>query len=501
MKKPIIFCVLILFLKLNAQTSSFPFPKHTVYTVGSIKPNNFTQAQLDNQVKAFYDVWKTTYLKTHCNDATQYYVEFSPSGNKCVSEGQGYGMVIVAYMAGYDTNAKTEFDGLYKWVKLHPSNINSLLMNWRQGATCQSIQNDSATDGDLNIAYALLLADKQWGSAGVINYLQDAKNIINAIKQSALNGTANSIKLGDWATGNSYENDTRSSDLMTLHFRSFKNATNDIVWDSVLEKSYSIVNTIQTNNSPVSGLFPDFIENCDTTPIPAAPNFLEGANDGFYSFNACRNPWNLGVDYLLSADARAKNACDKINVWLKNTTSNNINNIQSGYKLDGATNNQNYKHLAFISPFAIAAMVNSNNQTWLNDLWTYIVNAPIDNFGNGYFGDVIKMYNMIIISGNYWVPQNAPLATKQNVFVKNEIRIYPNPSINNCRIKFTLQNNSDVALTLTDSLGKIVFSQNYNGLTTGENSIDINLEKFNSGIYFCQISSGDNKVVSKMIVK
>ena len=146
-------------------------------------------------------------------------------------------------------------------------------------------------------------------------------------------------------------------------------------------------------------------------------------------------------------------------------------------------------------------MVNSNNQTWLNDLWTYIVNAPIDNFGNGYYGDVIKMYNMIIISGNYWVPQNAPLATKQNVFVKNEIRTYPNPSINNCTIKFILQNNSDVALMLTDSLGKIVFSQNYNGLTAGENSIDINLEKFNSGIYFCQISSGDNKVISKMIVK
>ncbi|WP_310556846.1 glycosyl hydrolase family 8 [Flavobacterium sp.] len=496
-----IFFIFIFLIKVNAQTPSFPFPKHTTYTTGTIKPNNFTQIQLDNQVKSFYDSWKTTYLKPHCTDPSQYYIEFSATGNKCVSEGQGYGMVIVAYMAGYDVNAKTEFDGLYKWVKQHPSNINPLLMNWRQGSSCQSIQNDAATDGDLNIAFALLLADKQWGSTGIINYLQDAINIINAIKTSSLFLPTNSVKLGDWATGNNYANDTRSSDLMTSHFRTFQDVTSDITWTNVLEKSFSIINTIQTNNSAISGLLPDFIENCDSTPIPAVPGFLEGPNDGFYAYNACRVPWNLGVDYALYGDVRAKTACDKINIWLKSTTSNNINNIQSGYKLDGSTNGQNYRHLAFMAPFTVGAMVNASNQTWLNNLWSYLVNAPIDNFGNGYYGDVIKMYSMIIVSGNYWAPQSATLNTKNNVFIENSIEIYPNPSNEICTLKFSLLEDSNIKLNLIDTAGKIIYSENYNSFSKGVNSITLDVRKFSKGNYFCQIISKKSKTVRQIVIE
>ena len=37
---------------------------------------------------------------------------------------------------------------------------------------------DSATDGDMDIAYALLLADKQWGSSGDIVYLARPKQLL-----------------------------------------------------------------------------------------------------------------------------------------------------------------------------------------------------------------------------------------------------------------------------------------------------------------------------------
>ncbi len=88
-------------------------------------------------------------------------------------------------MAGYDANAKAQFDGLYHWYKNYPSIVNSTLMSWRQkNPNCQDNGFDSATDGDMDIAYGLLLADKQWGSNGAINYLQEAQNVINAIMQS-----------------------------------------------------------------------------------------------------------------------------------------------------------------------------------------------------------------------------------------------------------------------------------------------------------------------------
>ena len=55
-------------------------------------------------------------------------------------------------------------------------------MAWAQNESCQDIEGrNSATDGDLDIAYALLLADVQWGSIGEINYRGEAERTLEAI--------------------------------------------------------------------------------------------------------------------------------------------------------------------------------------------------------------------------------------------------------------------------------------------------------------------------------
>lgn len=68
---------------------------------------------------------------------------------------------------------------MYRYFRAHPSEINPDLMAWQQADTGTEIIDingvDSATDGDMDIAYALLLADSQWGSSGEINYLSQAK--------------------------------------------------------------------------------------------------------------------------------------------------------------------------------------------------------------------------------------------------------------------------------------------------------------------------------------
>jgi endoglucanase len=507
-KSNVLYLIISVFCnQLQAQSPQLPFPRHAIYTAGTIKPNNFTQTQLDNQVKTFYDTWKATYLSQHCSDNTQYYIKYLPAETQrnSTSEGHGYGMMIVAYMAGYDPAAKTYFDGLYKWSKLRDSSINPLLMEWRQGNNCSSLGESSATDGDVYIAYALLLADKQWGSTRTINYKGDAITLLTAIKQSEINTAAATAKLGDWVDANSsYINTTRSSDFLTTHYKSFKDATNDATWDNITNKCYSIISYLQTNYSPTTGLLPDFVINANTvTPAAPAGQVLETSNDGSYFYNACRDPWNLGVDYLVNGDVRAKNAVEKITTWIKSTTSNDINNIQSEYKLDGSTLNQNYKHLAFIAPFAVGACVDVNNQTWLNNLWSYIVAAPLGNNGNGYYGDIIKMQCMIIVSGNYWTPQNVTLdvtdlAVLDNKF--NSIAIYPNPSRDTCTLHFYLKDASDVVLTLTNTLGKTIYSKNYTSLSEGANTIALDLKKFASGNYFCQINSGKTKTTGRLVI-
>ena len=159
MRHFVLFVLAMAFMNLYPQ--NLPFPQHYQYMQGSIKPSNHSQTQLDNDVASFYNSWKARYFKNNCG-ANQYYVWFGDEDPSaiCVSEGQGYGMLIAAYMAGYDSNAETIFDGLYNFYKAHPSSINSNLMAWQQGTSCTDINGvDAATDGDMDIAYALLLAD------------------------------------------------------------------------------------------------------------------------------------------------------------------------------------------------------------------------------------------------------------------------------------------------------------------------------------------------------
>lgn len=386
-----------------------PFPQHVAYTPGTIKPNHVTQTQLDNAVTAFYTIWKTQYLRTGDSEGCQpgrYYVRFSPDGPTiAVSEGQGYGMIITALMAGYDSNAKTYFDGLYWYYKDHPSQNHPALMAWKQVTGCitPAGENSSATDGDMDIAYALLLADAQWGSAGTINYRQEALNVIQAIMAQEINPGTWSIMLGDWVepTEPTYYYGTRTSDFMLNHLRAYQAASGDARWGQVLTTTYNLIDAMQISYSPATGLLPDFIQNLNSTPQPAAPSYLEGPYDGDYYYNACRDPWRIGVEYLLSADPRAKTAADAINTWIRNKTGNDPANIHAGYYLNGADLPENdYTTMAFVAPLGVGAMLDSSNQAWLNSLWDLVVSQSLE----GYYEDTLKLLAMLVMSGNWWSP-------------------------------------------------------------------------------------------------
>jgi hypothetical protein len=103
-----------------------------------------------------------------------------------VSEGQGYGMIIVALMAGHDSGARTLFDGLWEFSLDHRSEIDSRLMDWKVEADEQpdADGNDSAFDGDCSLALALLLAEKQWGNAGRFDYGAQAAWVMGGILAS-----------------------------------------------------------------------------------------------------------------------------------------------------------------------------------------------------------------------------------------------------------------------------------------------------------------------------
>ncbi|MEU6999994.1 glycosyl hydrolase family 8 [Nonomuraea sp. NPDC046570] len=379
-----------------------PFGSHSIpYAAGMLKPSG-GQAAIDQKVVDYYKKWKAAFVKQNCGNG--WYQVISPDADHpYVAEAQGYGMVITATMAGADPDAKKIFDGLVKYKLAHPSSINPDLLAAEQDTSCQSVNGgDAATDGDLDVAYGLLLADRQWGSSGTYNYKQLAIRHINAIKADEVNPTTKLMKLGDWtSSGDQYYWISRSSDWMADHFRAFRKATGDTFWDTVRANHQNLIASQQATYASGTGLLADFVVNTNTTPKPASGKVLESSNDGKYWWNACRDPWRIGADAVTSGDAKSLTAARKLNTWIKGKTGGDPNKIATGYALNGSQL-QSGSAPAFFAPFAVTAMTDSGSQAWLDALWNKMLATPIET--GSYFSASIQLQVMITVTHNHWVP-------------------------------------------------------------------------------------------------
>lgn len=377
-----------------------PAPAASSYVPGTLRPSA-DQSVVDAALTRYWAFWKTNFLSTKCGSGT-YAVLSKDADHAYVAEGEGYGMTIAAMMAGKDSQAKAIFDGILKFVKAHPSVNNKNLHAAEQDANCKSVNgSDSATDGDLEIAYGLLLADKVWGSAGTVNYLAEAKRVINAIKASEVNSSTHFLLLGDWADDAQYKNSSRTSDWMPGHFRAFEKATGDSAWGTIRTTHENAINKLQSQYAPGTGLLPDFVVNTNSTPKPAPADFLEGEYDGAYSWNACRDPWRLGADAITAGGSAALNQARKLNSWIKSATGGDPAKIGSGYTLAGKPT-ETGAHPCFTAPFAVAAMTDPGSQAWLDKLFTRITGFTPDK--TDYYGTGITLQVLIILSGNFLAP-------------------------------------------------------------------------------------------------
>nr|QBI59824.1 chitosanase [Paenibacillus barengoltzii] len=390
-----------------------PFPQQISYP-GIIKPSHVTQAAMNQAVASYYDYWKATYLRNNLSSLPGgYYVKGNitgdPDGFTALgsSEGQGYGMIITVLMAGYDPNAKTIYDGLFKTARTYKSSGNPNLMGWVV-ADSKAAQGHfgSATDGDLDIAYSLILAHNQWGSGGAINYLQEAKKMItDGIKASYVT-SGNRLNLGDWDGKDALN--TRPSDWMLSHLRAFYEVTGDETWIHVIDHLYDVYQQFSATYSPNTGLISDFVVG--NPPRPAPEWYLDEFKEtNQYYYNASRVPLRIVMDYALYGDTRAKALADKMVSWIKTKTGGAPANIKNGYKLDG-TAIGNYATAVFVAPFISAGTVNSNHQAWVNAGWDWMKNKKED-----YFSDTYNLLNLLFLSGNWWKPSGATVPEAPNL--------------------------------------------------------------------------------------
>jgi len=397
-----------------ASPPRYPFPQHVEAVPDSIAPSHRTQQQLDDDFRLLYQNWKSRYLAQAGSEPDghpRYRVKVGREATAyTVSEGQGYGMVIVALLAGHDPEARTLLDGLWEFSLDHPSEIDSRLMDWRVEADEEPDPegNDSAFDGDCSLALGLLPAEKQWGNAGRFDYGAEAARVMEGILASTVGPGSRLPMLGDWVDpdGAVYSQYTpRPSDFMPHAFRSFRRESGLSDWLEVIAQN--ALAQVQATYSPATGLVPDFLELVspeDPSLRPASPGFLEGPNDGFYYYNSLRVPLWLGIDALFVGDPVSGSQLRKISTWAFSAFGGDPGAIGAGFELDGTPlPGSNYFTTAFAAPFGVAAMIEPGQQQWLDDLYDAVRLSD-----ESYYEDSITLLCLLVMTGNYWSPAALP---------------------------------------------------------------------------------------------
>ena len=370
---------------------SYPFASHKVAYVAGIKPSQEPQETQDALIRSRYDAWKSG-VSQRCGG---YVVDFKAS-YATVSEGMGYGMLLTVLMAGHDTAARTLFDGFFKVVRSRPAfKVDPALMDWRINTDCSSAGDGyNAMDGDLDIAMALLMADRQWGSGGAVNYKAEGLKTIAALKRHNMHPDGHTKGLPN-------QNNSRTSDYMITHFKAFKRASGDPYWDLATDRAFGLLELMQTKHAPATGLLPDFIIKLDTAdPVPS-PGWVadNNENEGYYFWNACRIPWRMAADHVTSGDPRSKAVASRLTEFFLRASEGRPGQIQSGYKLDGK-GLSTYAAPAFIGPATAGAMVDARFQPFLNSLWSY----SRANAAKGYYESELQLLSLVVASGNWWNP-------------------------------------------------------------------------------------------------
>jgi hypothetical protein len=259
---------------------------------------------------------------------------------------------------------------------------------------------DCATDGDMDIIYALLLADKQWGS-GAVDYKQIALLMLESLWDYCVHKEYHTLLLGDWARGRPgpLGSAVRVSDIIPGHIKAYAEADKAHDWRKVSDAVYGVIGDLYEGKETQNGLLPDFAVRTDGKWKAPEGKILEG-DDGAYSYNACRVPWRLGSDYLLYGDTAIGNsslyemAIRPLNAFAKAYTGGDLDRLGpltlNGVPLEGPD------PAVFAAPFLVtAAAASEEYPDWLDTVWRW---PGMERYNGDNYGDYLKLLSMLAAS-------------------------------------------------------------------------------------------------------
>lgn len=287
----------------------------------------------DQMLSDGYSAWKAKYTKT-CDNGSAVVI----MNDTVVSEGIGYGMLLSANMSD-----RTFFDGLFKYYNDHLDSNG--LMNWKTGV-CEGPGNNNqnaASDAELDATMALIQAHARWPDGG---YLDKAKNLAGKIIKFETDDCSGRkvLKPGDsWGGCHGSDQRINPSYFAVGYYKVFASKFSDqaSTWNALINGSYDLFAIYQGR---MSGLVPDW-------------SGADGSDNGSkYSWDACRTPWRVMIDYAYTGEPKARTFMEGVRTW---------------FDANSSTLTMEQTNSAFHGAFALAAAYDQAKfdaamTTWLN---------------------------------------------------------------------------------------------------------------------------------------
>ena len=388
--------MIVLFIGLNAS-----MPKEL-----SIKNNYIFSKQA--MLESLWERYKDEYI-----EKPSFRTLDKQRDNITTSEGQSYTMLRAVWQDDKET-----FDKSWQWTKDNLWKDNKLfawLFGKKEDGSYGVLDdlggNNAATDGDTDIAMALLFAYSRWGDD---TYLLEADSIIQAIWKESV------VIVNDrpYITANDIEKFNQSEILLNpsyyapYAYRMFALIDTKNNWQGVVDTSYEII--IKSSTFPLDkensvGLPPDWVVLNRNTGALSSPLSMEITTN--YSFDAHRVKWRLYLDYLWYGDSRVKSYFEKNNflfsIWnldqdIYNTYSHDGKVIDKGSSPSVIGTNIGY--FAVVNPDIakdiyeqkLLPLYNRDTQNWSKELgyydsnWAWFGLAIYNNLLPNYFAKLSK---------------------------------------------------------------------------------------------------------------
>jgi len=295
------------------------------------------------------------------------------------SESMGYGMLITAAMGDKDS-----FDKMWTYVK---GKLSGGLMTWKPGQT------GSASDGDEDIAYALYMADAQWGG-----YKTDADAMGSAFAADIA---------GDVVSGGSnYKTVFNPSYFAPAAYRKFPGG-----YASAISKTYGLVNA--NINATTAGIPTDWADMSSGSPKAAADvgaQVSSGLDGQVLGYDGARVAWRLGLD-ACTGGADASASLNKIISFFSTKYDNGdtIDFMKAGWVKSSGQPHQKAVDCqgSFIGPMGVAGMaVGGTNGPKFRDRSFRAMLDILDygDFNHTYFPSTVGFLTLLIMSGNFPTP-------------------------------------------------------------------------------------------------